>query len=107
MAKLAKPNPALTPGAYGDKPVPRHVTVGTAHKVYNAYGIGLLRRMFYVIDHLVPLELCGTNDIENLWPQPKKEAHLKDLDENRLAADVRDGARTLHQAQVEMLRLWA
>src|ERR1700722_4493723 len=29
-------------------------------------------------DHLVSLELGGSNDAENIWPQPIKEARVKD-----------------------------
>lgn len=103
---LAKPDPTLTPGVFTDTRTPRHVTGATARAVYRAYGIGLLRRPLYVIDHLVPLELCGTNDITNLWPQPRRQAHLKDLDENRLATAVRTKRMTLAAAQQEMLSLW-
>jgi hypothetical protein len=103
---LAKPNPNWTPGYYGSEPVPRDVTATMKSHVFGLYGIGRLRRLLYTIDHLVPLELCGTNNVLNLWPQPKKEARLKDLDENRLATAVHVGKMTLAEAQQEMLQLW-
>jgi len=104
--KLAKPNPKITPGDYISTPQPRLVTSSMKAKVFELYNIGLFRRIFYTVDHLVPLELCGTNSIRNLWPQPKKEARLKDLDENRLATAVHAGKMKLADAQQEMLQLW-
>jgi hypothetical protein len=46
------------------------------------------------VDHLIPLELGGSNDIANLWPQSYVtvwNAHMKDRLENRLN---RGGVRT-------------
>ena len=43
------------------------------------------------IDHLVPLEDCGTNDISNLWAQPRlpRPAALdKDILENKIKREV-------------------
>lgn len=103
---MTRPNPTLTPGAYGTTPQPRDVPTALKRAVFKSYGIGLLRRLFYVIDHLVPLELCGLNTQPNLWPQPRGEAKLKDRDESRLAAAVHAGVMTLADAQAEMLRTW-
>lgn len=86
--------------------VARHVTLSTKMTVYARYGIPWLRRLGYRVDHLIPLELNGTNNLRNLWPQPKDEAHLKDVDENHLTTAVAHGSLTLSQAQAEMLRLW-
>lgn len=106
MIAFTRPDPALTPGVYGTAPVPRDVPGSLKRRVFRRYGIGLLRHVLYTVDHLVPLELCGTNAITNLWPQPRSEAKLKDRDENRLTAAVRDGHMTLAAAQAEILRLW-
>ena len=102
----ARPDPQLTPGDYGTTRQPRKVPGALKRAVYRRYGIGILRRVLYTIDHLVPLELCGTNAITNLWPQRRREAKLKDADENRLAAELLRRQVTLAQAQAEILRLW-
>jgi hypothetical protein len=102
----ARPNPALTPGEVGAQRVARHVTLRTKMAVYRSYGIGLLARLRYVIDHLIPLELNGTNSVRNLWPQPRAQAKAKDREEGTLAAAVADGSLTLGAAQLRMLNDW-
>ena len=54
------------------------------------------------VDHLVPLELGGSNDIRNLWPQPDAPRpgwEEKDQLENELHAEVCDGRMALADAQ--------
>ena len=38
----------------------------------------------YTYDHVVPLELGGSDGCDNLWPQPRAEAKRKDRLENAL-----------------------
>jgi hypothetical protein len=102
----AHPDPALTPGDWSPTIIPRHVTFGTKLAVYRAYKIPLLRRLRYTIDHLVPLEIGGTNATTNLWPQPRREAKIKDADEDRLATEVRSKQITRHAAQAWILAKW-
>lgn len=102
----ARPNPAFTPGRSSDIVVERHVTLGQKHRIYSRYGVPLVRRLRYVIDHLIPLELGGTNDDANLWPQPKAEAEVKDRDEDLLAAAVKVGRKTRARAREELLAKW-
>lgn len=100
------PNLAYTPGVAGTTRVPRDVPGAVKSRVFAEYGIGRLRRLLYTIDHLVPLELCGTNDIRNLWPQPRLEALVKDREEAALASQVKSGALTLQEAQQRILTHW-
>lgn len=102
----ARADPNLTPGSWLSSPTPRNVPTSLKRAVFRRYAIGLIRRPLFTVDHLVPLELCGTNAITNLWPQPRLQARLKDHDENRLAAEVRGRITTLAAAQAEILRLW-
>ncbi len=54
------------------------------------------------VDHLVSLELGGSNSISNLWPEPyagRWGARTKDVLENRLHELVCDGSLTLRFAQ--------
>jgi hypothetical protein len=54
----------------------------------------------YQEDHLVPLDLGGAPwDPQNLWPQPWREAAMKDELEIALNQDVCSGAMTLQDAQ--------
>jgi Protein of unknown function (DUF3761) len=61
------------------------------------------------IDHIVSLELGGSNDIANLYPE-KLDAgpgyRVKDRLENRLHAMVCAGTITLHAAQVGIATNW-
>lgn len=54
----------------------RHVTTATKRHVENAYGFDAGRA--HEIDHLVPLSLGGSNDPQNLWPEPAPAFHVKD-----------------------------
>jgi hypothetical protein len=56
----------------------------------------------YEIDHLISLELGGSNDIANLWPQDycgTNNAHMKDKLENQLHKEICEGKMTIKQAQ--------
>lgn len=65
-----------TPGWATDH---RHVTEEMRAQVYAEYGYdyehcqGPEQGVSYLsceVDHLIPLELGGSNDLKNLWPQP-------------------------------------
>ena len=58
------------------------------------------------IDHIVSLELGGSNDISNLFPERAPGYHVKDKLENKLHALVCSGAMTLHAAQVGIAANW-
>jgi hypothetical protein len=54
------------------------------------------------VDHLIPLELGGTNDMKNLWPEPDEPlpgSAEKDQLENELHEQVCTGKMTLSDAQ--------
>jgi hypothetical protein len=61
------------------------------------------------IDHIVPLELGGSNDIANLYPEPgsgNASYHVKDELENRLHDLVCAGSMTLPAAQQQIATNW-
>jgi hypothetical protein len=61
------------------------------------------------IDHIVPLELGGSNVIANLFPEPGSGSasyHVKDALENRAKAAVCDGRLTLLAAREGFARNW-
>lgn len=61
------------------------------------------------VDHLISLELGGSNDIRNLWPQPYWQhpgAHEKDVVENWLHRQVCAGKMPLAEAQRQIVDDW-
>jgi hypothetical protein len=116
------PDPALTPGeifsnvtaAQVSRPgyarSVRNVTAKEKRAVYAEYGIKHHKRGEYEIDHLISLELGGSNDIRNLWPQsyltPVWNAHTKDRLEDRLHSLVAKGKISLALAQHDIATNW-
>lgn len=87
----------------------RNVPTSVKNQVYSSYGIKSHIAGQYEVDHLVSLELGGSNDISNLWPEaasPKPGFHEKDQVENYLHDQVCSGAISLQQAQIEIATNW-
>jgi hypothetical protein len=89
----------------------RNVPQSRKDAVYRAYGI---KRHFNgrngEVDHLVSLELGGTNATANLFPEaasPWPGSHEKDRLENRLHNEVCFGQITLRRAQRLIAGDWA
>ena len=86
----------------------RGVTSAERVRVYAEYSIVDVAG-FAEVDHFVPLELGGSNDIANLWPepyQPSPGAHEKDRVENYLHDQVCSGAMALADAQAAIESDW-
>ena len=84
----------------------RNVPKSEKDQVFAAYGITYHAPGAYEVDHLISLELGGSNDIRNLWPEPYQgpdNAHVKDVIENRLHSQVCSGAITLAEAQRQII----
>ena len=63
----------------------------------------------YEIDHLISLEIGGSNDLKNLWPEPYAEplgARDKDKIENELHRLVCNDTITLSEAQSCIANDW-
>jgi len=87
----------------------RNVPTSVKNKVYASYSIKSHLAGQYEVDHLVSLELGGSNDISNLWPEassPKPGFHEKDKVENYMHNQVCSGAVPLLQAQIEIATNW-
>jgi hypothetical protein len=87
----------------------RNVPDRVKEDAYAEYGIASHSTGEYEVDHLVSLELGGSNDISNLWPEaavPKPGFHEKDKVENYLHAQVCSGAISLQDAQREIATNW-
>jgi hypothetical protein len=103
-------DPTVTPAqvcAPGYAQAHRHVDRTTRDRAYAHAGIPRGQRRGWTLDHIIPLELGGTNDLANLAPQPRAEAKAKDRDENRLHRAVCSGRMTLAQARAEITRRWS
>jgi hypothetical protein len=87
----------------------RNVPQKIKDEVYSEYGIITHNENEYEVDHLISLELGGSNDISNLWPEPavpKPGYHEKDKVENYLHSQVCKGLIDLKQAQTEISSNW-
>ena len=87
----------------------RNVTKGMKDKVYDMYGIPESERKGYVIDHLIPLQIGGSNDIKNLFPQRKDgviNSKTKDKVESFLKREVCKGELELEEAQAWIVEDW-
>ena len=60
----------------------RHVAGKVKARVYRAYGVA--DHDGYIIDHLIAVELGGSNSVRNLWPQRFEDADKRDRLENHL-----------------------
>ncbi len=87
----------------------RDVSESLKNKVFSEYGITQHNGSTYEVDHLIPLELGGSNDVKNLWPEAATEPtdfHSKDKLENYLHSQVCKGSLTLQKAQNEIATNW-
>jgi len=110
------PDPSCTPGLASDATLEtvctqhtgtvRHVTEATKKKILKAYGVKNPKPGRYEIDHLIPLELGGSNDVTNLWPQPAPAFHQKDKLEGELHRMVCEHIIPLDQAQKGIAADW-
>jgi hypothetical protein len=116
----ALPDPVCTPGAVfpvtservcqpGYARSVRNVPESEKLAVYKEYGIFHHVPGAYEIDHLISLELGGSNDKANLWPESysgPNNARDKDKVENALHQQVCGKIITLAQAQYEIATNW-
>lgn len=115
------PNPSLTPGAIfpeatrdkvcaaGYSKSVRDVPPSEKNAVYVEYGIASHTPNSFEVDHLISLELGGSNDVTNLWPEPYNDpagAHVKDRLENWLHDQVCSGKIELTDAQHRIASNW-
>lgn len=115
------PDPALTPGAVLPVTKDDICVPGYAHKVRNVpekvkreayaeYHIAHHQPGEYEVDHLISLELGGSNSLKNLWPESYEttpwNAHVKDRLENAFHADVCSGRMSLSDAQKAIATDW-
>lgn len=118
-----RPDPACTPGAVDDAVTqanidsticksgytatvrpPASATDKVKQAMYGAYGVA--DGTPAELDHTVSLELGGSNDVANLWPEPGKVPNSKDSVENALHQAVCAHKVTLAAAQQAIATDW-
>jgi hypothetical protein len=86
------------------------VSTSTKHAVEIEYGMDAKSHgKTLEIDHIVSLELGGSNDIANLFPEKRDLSpgyKVKDKLENKLHDLVRDGKRQLRATQRRIPSNW-
>jgi hypothetical protein len=118
-----RPDPACTPGSFDPAVTqadlasticksgytatvrpPSASTEKAKRALYTAYGVptGTVSEL----DHLVSLELGGSNDVANLWPEVGKIPNPKDSVENALHKAVCAGKVSLSAAQQAIALNW-
>lgn len=115
------PDQACTPGAIfpdvtkeqvctpGYSKSVRNVPQSVKDDVYAEYGVKTHKPGQYEVDHLIPLELGGSNDIANLFPEaaePRPGFHEKDRVEDYLHDQVCEGKMSLREAQRQIATDW-
>jgi hypothetical protein len=94
----------------------RRVTQKVHREAFTRYGVICKRGngprtcgKLYEVDHLISLEIGGSNSIKNLWPQAyagKCGARVKDVLEDKLHQLVCHNSITLEEAQTEIRTDW-
>jgi hypothetical protein len=115
------PDPVKTPGEVmttdanlicrsGYSKSVRHVPESVKRLAYEIYGITSRQPGEYEVDHLISLELGGSNSIKNLWPESfvtqPLNAHVKDELENKLHDLICSHQLPVAQAQHEIASNW-
>ncbi|WP_425145793.1 hypothetical protein [Deinococcus sp.] len=115
------PDSAMTPGDVltsdraticqpGYTQTVRNVPSGLKAQVYREYKIASHQPGEYEVDHLISLELGGSNSLRNLWPQSyvtkPLNAHIKDALENKLHTLACKGSISMQEAQKAVSGDW-
>lgn len=87
----------------------RDVPLSVRKAVFKEYGISYSYSSLYEVDHLISLELGGSNDISNLFPESYKitsGAKVKDQFENYLHKQICNGSMSIAEAQKQISTDW-
>jgi hypothetical protein len=120
LTSVSSPDPTLTPGTLCTDTDPnfdgyrypeqiahcrRNVTRQMKLDIAAAYGVAEADFHLYEFDHYIPLGIGGSSDESNVWPEPLDQAKQKDVLEEQLYQELRDGQITQEYAVAQM-RAW-
>ena len=120
VANQTLPDPDCSPGAVlttdtnvicvsGYTQTVRNVPDSEKQQVFAEYGIPWSEHSGYEVDHIISLELGGSNDISNLYPESytiQYNAHVKDSFENYLHSQICSNKIPVAVAQTEIATDW-
>ena len=120
VANQTLPDPGCSPGAVlttdtnvicvsGYTQTVRNVPDSEKQQVFAEYGIPWSEHSGYEVDHIISLELGGSNDISNLFPESysiQYNAHVKDSFENYLHSQICSNKLPVAVAQAEISTDW-
>jgi hypothetical protein len=120
IGQAGLPSPFLTPGdarkvtkeqicAPGYAASIKPTKDSTKEDAFSRYGLRDGASTTDVLDHLIPVELGGTDSLDNLWPEPARgewNATQKDALEQKLLSMVCDGSMSVKQAQTAIKKNW-
>lgn len=75
------------------------ISAKTKDAVFSAYTIAEFDRKQYTLDRFAPINLGGTNDVQNIWPQPTKDVSSKNKVESFLFEEMCSGRITVSESQ--------
>ena len=115
--EIGLPDRRLTPGDVAIRDVAqvcrpysasshRDVSLYLKHVINERYGISRDKSRQYIVDHLIPLNLGGSNAPTNLWPQDGEQARRKDVVELELHEAVCSHLMPLDVAQARIATDW-
>ncbi len=84
----------------------RSVTLAMHKFIFTEYGIPYRQHSKYEDDHLISLELGGSNSNKNRWPQPYPQAYEKDKVENWSHKMICAGKLNVLFVQHQIARDW-
>lgn len=76
----------------------RNVESSLKTEIYEKYGIPSACRGQFIIDHIIPLSIGGSNSEENLWPEHHKIRDEVNPVEEQVFADLSSGSITQAEA---------
>jgi len=79
----------------------RVVSTSVKNRIYLKYNVALVNKKYYTIDHFIPLAIGGSNDEDNLWPEPRAVKRTRP----NLEMDIYEAMKRGQMSQREAIRI--